>query len=155
MPSGASPRETSSSAARTFSVAAILLATPSQTPSVVSASRAYLPAGTAAGSASASRSRPSAWASPNPGPIFSETGWRLRADQDQPIAEEIHARLGADELPVGEIVHPVEVGGNEQGRRRATLDLPGQRRTGGVRHAHPDAGGFQDRRREIVKSRLQ
>ena len=71
------------------------LATPSQTPSAVSAACAYLPAGTAAGSASASRSRPSAAASGNPGAIFSVDRRRRRRDQDQPIAEQVDARLGA------------------------------------------------------------
>src|SRR3954451_22756770 len=60
MPSGASPRPTKSSAARTFSAAAMRFATLGQTPSFSSAAFPYIPAGTAAGSANRQLPAPSA-----------------------------------------------------------------------------------------------
>ena len=80
----------------------------------------------------------------------SGTGMRLRCDQHQRVAEQIHARRGADQAPLGEIVHPVQIGRDEQIGRRAVLDLPGERRAGGVGHAHPQPGrplGRRDQRR--------
>src|SRR3954470_14528552 len=64
MPSGASPRDTSSNAARTFSAGATLAATDVHTPSASSDALPYLPAGPRAGAAIARRPSPSAWASP-------------------------------------------------------------------------------------------
>ena len=71
MPNGASPRDTSASAARTFSARATCFSTLDQTPSVSSAALPYLPAGTLSGLAIASLSVPSAAARPKPGPILS------------------------------------------------------------------------------------
>src|SRR5882672_7829082 len=73
MPSGASPRDTKSKVARTFSVGAGLLATEDQTPSAPSAALPYFPAGTPLGSAIASLPLPSAEASGKLGPILSLT----------------------------------------------------------------------------------
>src|SRR5712692_4062284 len=69
MPSGASPRETRRSAARTFSAWAMRLLTCSQTPSVSSAALLYFPAGTASVLANARWPCPRSEASGNPGLI--------------------------------------------------------------------------------------
>ena len=79
---------------------------------------------------------PSAGASAKPGAIFSVTGLRL-------AARSARARCRADSRASParircrsvEVVHPVEIGRDEQIRGRAALDLPRQRRAGGVRHA--------------------
>ena len=57
-----------------------------------------------------------------------------RRDQHDAVAEQIHFGVGLDQVLVGEIFHPVEVGRNEDVGRRAFLDLLGERRARRIGH---------------------
>ena len=69
-----------------------------------------------------------------------DPGGRWR-DQHQRVAQQVAARGGVEQAALLQVVHPVKVRGHEQVRRCALFDLPGQRGTGGVRHAHALPGG--------------
>ena len=56
----------------------------------------------------------------------------LRRDENQRVAEQRHARCSVDQVLLGEIVHPVEIGREEDVRRRAGFDLLGERRGRGI-----------------------
>jgi hypothetical protein len=56
---------------------------------------------------------------------------RRGGDQHQAVGEEICPRLEADQPPLGEVVHPLLVGRNEQVRRGPGFHLPGEGGTGG------------------------
>ena len=64
----------------------------------------------------------------------------LGRDQHDAVAEQVGARLHFDQVFLRDIVHPVEVGRDEHLRRRALLDLLGQRGAGGVRNRRLPAG---------------
>src|SRR4029434_6362412 len=109
MPAGASPRETRRSAARTFSACMTLSATLVHTPSFTSAALPYLPAGTASTFAIAKRPSPKPLASPNP--CLISIAWALLgSDQHDALAKQVGARVGLDQVPCGQIIHPIEVG---------------------------------------------
>ena len=64
----------------------------------------------------------------------------LRRDQHDAVAEQIDARRLVDALLADRIVHPVEIGGDEDVGRRALLDLLGERRACGIARGDLDAG---------------
>jgi hypothetical protein len=119
MPSGASPRDTRSSAARTFSAAAIRVETALQTPRFA-APPARLPAGHGCGSAIARRLGPGR-RDGNPA-----QSWRdgRRAGDEQPGLPARLTRVGANEFATGEIVHQSR---SAETGRSAGLDLAGER----------------------------
>ncbi len=59
---------------------------------------------------------------------------RRRRDQHQRVAQEIDARTRRTKPFVVDVVHPIEVRGNEEVRRRARFDLLGERVARAVRH---------------------
>ena len=140
MPNGASPRETSASAARTFSARATCFSTLVQTPSFSSALLPYLPAGTLSGLAMASFSVPSAAARPKFGAILSVELLDAGAISTSVLRRRLNAGIRRQQMALVEIVHPVQVGGNENVRRRAGLDLLGQCVAGAIRNDHLVAG---------------
>ena len=64
----------------------------------------------------------------------------LRCDQYDAVAEQIDAGRLVDGFLVGGVVHPVDVGGHENIRRGALLDLLGERRARGIARYDLDAG---------------
>ena len=111
-----------------------------QTPSAVSEAWPYLPAGTS-GPAMASRPSPSAAASGMPCAI-GRAGSSSRPARSAPGGWSA-GRAGwrrRSGLALGQIVHPVAVGRDEDVGRRALLDLPGEGRGGGVGRARRDVG---------------
>jgi hypothetical protein len=64
----------------------------------------------------------------------------LGCDQHQAVAEQVAAAGLVDPLALLQVIHPVQVGGHEHVGRRALLDLPRQRRAGGVGDAQRLAG---------------
>ena len=68
-------------------------------------------------------------------------GAGLRRDQHQPVAQQVAAAAGIDPVTLLQVIHPLQVGGSEYLCRRALFDLPRQRRTCRVGHAHRRAGG--------------
>ena len=56
--------------------------------------------------------------------------------QHQAVAQQVRAGPRLDQLALLDVIHPVEIGGNENIRGRAVLDLLRQRRAGGIRHHH-------------------
>jgi len=60
----------------------------------------------------------------------------LRCDQHQLVTQQVDARIGPNERLAGEVVHPFDVGGNEDVSRRAGFDLLGKRRTRRVACSH-------------------
>ena len=152
MPSTASPRATSASAARTLSAIANLFCTEAQMPSFSSALLAYLPTGTEFTSPVAMRPSPTSLARSKP--------WRdrdlldlgvLRRDQHQPVAEQVDARVVPDGLLARAVVHPFEVGGGEDVRRRALLELSRERGACRIARRHLGAGRLQERRIDVVE----
>src|SRR5215475_6221667 len=111
MPSGASPRDTSTSAARTDSACASLSLTPSQAPSFSSAALPYLPAGTASTLAVASRPPLSGAARSKPGRMSTlrlASFVEIRRDEDvgrRPLLdlldERVAGRIGNRRLLAG------------------------------------------------------
>ena len=141
MPSAASPRATSVSAARTLSAIANFGSAACHAPSFSSAALAYLPTGTALTSPVAILPSPASLARSKPWPIVDIVDLGiLRRDQHDAVAEQIDPRRLVDGLLVDRIVHPVGVGGQEDIRRRALFDLFGQRRARGIAGDDLDAG---------------
>ena len=56
----------------------------------------------------------------------------LGRDQHDLVAEQVEAGVGLDQVLAREVVHPVEVGGDEHVGRRALLDLLGERGARGI-----------------------
>jgi len=52
-----------------------------------------------------------------------------RRDQNEPIAEQVAPRRRLDQMPLFQVIHPVEIGRYENVGRRAAFDLLGQHRT--------------------------
>ena len=110
-----------------------LSATPSQTPSFSSAALPYLPAGTESTWPSRACRRRAAPARSKPWPIVDRRGRILAARPARCVLPSRLTRVSAlIRFLLREIVHPVEVGGDEDVGRRALLDLLGQRRARGI-----------------------
>ena len=137
MPSGASPRATSASAARTFSAWASRSATPSHTPSALERRLAVL-AGRHRRRRRPSRAgrRRARRRGRSPGRSSIARGVRRRRPA-RAVAEQVAPGLRRDQVALGEIVHPVEVGRDEDVGRRALLDLLGERRARGIGDRRP------------------
>ena len=97
-------------------------------PSFSSAALAYLPTGTELTSPVAMRPSPTSLARSKPcaDRHVVDLGI-LRRDQHQLVAEQVDARVVLDGLLLRAVVHPFEVGGGEDIRRRALLELLGER----------------------------
>lgn len=84
-------------------------------------------------------------------------GVRLAGDEDDAIAEQVGARVGLDQLLVGEIIHPGKIGRDEHIGGRALLDLFRQRRTRRIGHDRFLAGLLEpfavDRIERILEAR--
>ena len=78
----------------------------------------------------------------------------LRRDQHERVAEQIPARVGFDRVALGKIVHPVDIGGDEDVGRRPGFDLFRQGRTRRVGKDHVLAGLFRVLRGDIVEGVL-
>ena len=80
----------------------------------------------------------------------------LGRDQDDLVAQEIEAAVGLDQVLARDVVHPVEVGGDEHVGRRALLDLLGQRRARRVGDlGHRLAGVLGPGRGDLIEGVLQ
>ena len=79
----------------------------------------------------------------------------LRRDQHEPVADHVDARRRRDQPALGEVVHPLLVGGDEDVRRRALLDLLRQERRRRVGRLERDAGPLRDQRAHLVERALQ
>jgi hypothetical protein len=132
MPAGASPRETSSSAARTFSACAIFPEDAGPQPKLLQRSLAVLAGRDSVDVGHRQASVAEKLGKVEPGLDLDRLRPVLGCDQHDAIAEQVGARLRLDEALGREIVHPVEVGGDEHLRRRALLDLLGERRARGI-----------------------
>ena len=143
MPNGTSPRATKVSAVRTLSAAAIRFSIPDQTPRLVRAACAYLPAGTDAGSPVARRpGSPKAAASANPGAILSLVVLSAGATRTRPLGYRLQAiedrhRLRAERNHVG-LLHLHALGGDPHSPfsrsisdQRAVRSSPGRTNTSG------------------------
>ena len=76
----------------------------------------------------------------------------LRRDQDEPVPEQVRARVGLDQSLLLAVIHPIEIGRDEHVGRRALLDLLDQRVAGRVGNRHllaalalPLRGGLVER----------
>ena len=138
MPNGASPRETSASAARTFSARATCFSTLAQTPSFSSALLPYLPGGHAVRDwPSRACPCPARRQGRSPGAILSDAWLARRRDQHERIAQQVDPRAGREQVALPDVVHPVEVGGNEEVGGRRGLDLLRERVARAVRRRPP------------------
>ena len=141
MPSAASPRATSASAARTLSAIANFGSAACQAPSFSSAALAYLPTGTDLTSPVAILPSPASLARSKPGPMLTLSILEsFGAISTMAVAEQIDPGRLVDGLLADRIIHPVGVGGDEYIGRRALFDLFCERRACGIARDDLDAG---------------
>ena len=88
----------------------------------------YLPAGTASTLAMASRPSPSRPARSKPGAISAAASESAGAISTMRLPSSCDLGVRLDQVALGQIGHPVEVGRDEDVGRRALLDLLGERR---------------------------
>ena len=70
--------------------------------------------------------------------------------QHEVVAQQVLARVGDDQLLVGQVVHPLLIGGGEQIGGRALLDLSRQRGAGAERQAQRRMPRLRPLRRDVL-----
>ena len=137
MPNGASPRDTSASAARTFSARATCFSTLGHTPSFSSAALAVLAGRNAVGIGHRELVRAQRRGEAEPGAILSVDLLDAGAISTSALRKRSTRVPGASSPCLSDVVHPVEVGRDEDVGRRARLDLLRERVARAVRNHRP------------------
>ena len=123
MPSGASPRATRASAARTLSARATCGATAVPDAEALERRLAVEPGRDVIGVAHREAAAAERACEIEAGRDLERGLAVRRRHQHQAVAEQIGARAGADQAAFREVVHPFRVGGDEDVGRGALLDL--------------------------------
>ena len=79
----------------------------------------------------------------------------LRCDQHQPVPDHVHARRARNPRPLGQVVHPLLVGREEDVGRRALFDLPGEERRPRIGRLQRHTGPLGDECADLVQRALQ